>query len=91
MVGVYRPPKGGASAADFMKCLQSSLDDILVSSKSTVCLVGNFNAKNSTWWNGQSTTKPGVLLAAFAAAHAFVQMVDGATRAVATQATAQLG
>ena len=41
VVAVYRPPKGGASAADFMKCLQSSLDDILVSSKSTVCLVGN--------------------------------------------------
>ena len=53
--------------------------------------MGDFNAKNSTWWNGQSTTKPGVLLAGFAAAHAFVQMVDVATRAVATQATAQLG
>ncbi len=90
IAAVYRPPKSDLSAPEFVDCLESAMDSIHGSSKRTVCIVGDFNAKSSTWWNGQNTTALGALLANFAVEHGLDQVVDGPTRAVGTSAAAQL-
>ena len=90
VVSLYRPPKGPLSSSDFVHCLQSSLDSLPKSSTTPICLVGDFNAKHSTWWDGQVTDEPGDLLFQFSMTNGFAQVVGEATRIPATSAPAQL-
>ena len=52
--------------------------------------MGDFNAKSSSWWGGQSSNEPGEYLFNFAVAHGFAQVIEGPTRDVNGPAAAQL-
>ena len=90
IVTVYRPPRGPLTVPEFVSFLESSLESLHRSSTSTVCLVGDFNAKSSLWWSGQSTNEPGEQLFNFAVANGFAQIIEGPTRDVGGPTAAQL-
>ena len=77
-----------------MSSLESDLHELSSSQSrnSSTCLVGDFNAKNSTavWWNGQTTDEAGAKLADLMADFGLFQIVDGPTRAAGTQQASQL-
>ena len=52
--------------------------------------MGNFNAKSSIWWGGQSTNEASDKLALMAISHGLVQIVNGPTRASGSSCAAQL-
>ena len=52
--------------------------------------MGDFNARHSTWWNGQATDEIGRALCDFASSNGLVQLVQGATRHPGGAAAAQL-
>ena len=77
VVAVYRPPNFDRSS------FVSELDSILTTRNSDsylTCVVGDFNAKLSTWWNGQSSDVRGVALSSLMYDHGLAQMVEGPTR-----------
>ena len=82
IVTVYRPPRDLLPMSDFIYCLESGLESLHRSTSSTVCLVGDFNSKNSSWWGGQATNEPGEALFNFAVANGFAQLVDCPTHDV---------
>ena len=77
VVAVYCAPKFDCSS------FVSNLDSILTSRNSDIyltCVVGDFNAKLSTWWNGQSSDAHGVALSSLMYDHGLAQMVEDPTR-----------
>ncbi len=88
IAAVYRPPK--SKLPEFISSLESVVDNMPNSKRSTLCLVGDFNAKNTLWWKGQQTDDAGVQLAMFALTHGLIQLVDGPTREVNCTLPAQL-
>ena len=77
VVAVYRPPNFDCSS------FVSELDSILTTRNSDsyiTCVVGDFNAKLSTWWNGQPSDVHGVVLSSLMYDHGLAQMVEGPTR-----------
>ena len=52
--------------------------------------MGDFNARHSTWWNGQATDEIGRALFDFASSNGLVQLVQGAARHPGGAAAAQL-
>ena len=79
------------SAAAFVSNLEVAMDNLHASSKRSLCVIaGDFNARNSLWWSGQDSNEAGLLLTNCAAAHGFVQTVEGPTRAVTEPAASQL-
>ena len=83
---VYRPP--GSTSVDFITDLQAGIDKI--PANNSICVVGDFNARHSTWWNGQATDEIGRALFDFASFNGLVQLVQGATRHPGGAAAAQL-
>ena len=80
VVAVYRPPNFDCSS------FVSELDSILTTRNSDsyiTCVVGDFNAKLSTWWNGQPSDVHGVALSSLMYDHGLAQMVEGPTRSPA--------
>ena len=75
-----------------MSSLESDLHELNSSQSrnSSTCLVGDFNAKNSVWWNGQTTDEAGAKLADLMADFGLFQIVDGPTRTAGTQQASQL-
>ena len=91
IASVYRPPVSSLSAAAFVSNLEVAMDNLHASSKRSLCVIaGDFNARNSLWWSGQDSNEAGLLLANCAAAHGFVQTVEGPTHAVNEPAASQL-
>ena len=82
VVSVYRPPKGDMAMSDFVASLQSILDDTPLSSRCSLCLVGDFNAKSRVWWDGQVTNDAGAQLERFASINGLSQVIEGPTRLV---------
>ena len=77
VVAVYRPPNFDCSS------FVSELASILTTRNSDsylTCVVGDFNAKLSTSWNGQSSDVHGVALSSLMYDHGLDQMVEGPTR-----------
>ena len=77
VVAVYRPPNFDCSS------FVSELDSILTTRNSDsyiTCVVGDLNAKLSTWCNGQPSDVHGVALSSLMYDHGLVQMVEGPTR-----------
>ena len=77
VVAVYRPPNFDCSL------FVSELDSILTTRNSDsylTCVVGDFNAKLSTWWNDQPSDVHGVALSSLMYDHGLAQMVEGPTR-----------
>ncbi len=90
VVAIYRPPKGNVSPAEFVSYLESAVDSIKNSANSTICIVGDFNAKHSIWWDGQASNEPGELLFNYAMTNGFAQVIEGPTRDPNGPAAAQL-
>ena len=88
VVAVYRPPD--ANAINFVTALEAALDGLPCANKATVCLVGDFNAKNALWWDGQTSNSAGERLADMANSLGLVQLVSGPTRAVGLAHAAQI-
>ena len=74
----------------FFTSLEETLDDLPSTINSTICLTGDFNAKNSSWWSDQSTNDAGTRLANLTNTLGLFQLVSGPTRAAGTKSAAQL-
>lgn len=91
VLAVYRAPSGGASLPDFVSDLDSVLANLnLISPKHLTCVVGDFNAKSSTWWSGQSSNDSGTALSALMVDYGLVQLVEGPTRSSTESSASQL-
>ena len=88
IVTVYRPPKSDFDA--FLSHLDSALSALQAQARHPLCLVGDFNVRCSTWWNGQTSTSDGLRLESFACTQGLTQIVDGPTHAIGTPHAAQL-
>ena len=88
IVTIYRPPK--VNPTDFITHLQSGIDNLTTSASSSICILGDFNAKHSSWWNGQNTDEAGKTLFDFASVNGLTQLVAGATRCPHLSSAAQL-
>ena len=73
---------------DFITDLQAGIDKI--PANNFICVVGDFNARHSTWWNGQANDEIGRALFDFASSNGLVPLVQGATRHPDGAAAAQL-
>ena len=73
---------------NYITDLQAGIDKI--PANNSICVVGDFNARHSTWWNGQATDEIGRALFDFASSNGLVQLVQGATRHPGGAAAAQL-
>ena len=88
VIAVYRPPK---SNFDYLLSqLDTALSALPGQSRHMLCLVGDFNARCSSWWSGQHSLVDGSCLESFASVQGLVQVVDGPTRAVGSPQAAQL-
>ena len=88
VIAIYRPPK-----SDFEKFLDhfdTALTCLRSKALKSLCIVGDFNVRCSSWWSGQDMSKEGRSLEAFMSFNGLVQVVDGPTRAVGTLQAAQL-
>ena len=72
----------GVSLSDFVHRLDSALVSLHSSSKRLLCVIGDFNAKSSTRWSGQSSNDAGTALFSLMLSHGQVQLVDGSTHCV---------
>ena len=69
---------------------KSSFINLTTSASSSICILGDFNAKHSSWWNGQNTDEAGKTLFDFASVNGLTQLVTGATRCPHLSSAAQL-
>ncbi len=90
VAAIYRPPSGGLPLSVFISRLDSALDNLPGLPARSLCVVGDFNAKSSCWWNGQETNDAGAALESLAVDHGLVQVVDGPTRCVSNASPSQL-
>ena len=90
IAAVYRPPSGGLPLTDFVDKLDDVLDNLPGVPMRTLCLVGDFNAKSSSWWDGQVTNDASAALESLAHAHGLVQVVNGPTRCMNNTTPSQL-
>ena len=88
VVTVYRRPD--ANATNFIDSLESALDRLPIVEKATLCIVGDFNAKNNLWWDGQTSNSAGVQLAELTNSLGLAQIVTGPTRAVGLAHASQI-
>ena len=53
----------------------------------TIAIMGNFIARNSEWWNGDSTNRQGTELTELAAQYSLNQIIDGPTHILPNSAS----
>ena len=88
MIAIYRPPRSDFD--DFLSQLDLALSSLQGQPHHSLCLVGDFNVRCSSWWNGQVSTAEGLSLESFASAQGLVQIIDGPIRAFGSPQAAQL-
>lgn len=80
VVVAYRPP--GTSADTFCADLDQFLDMVEKTKPTAICLVGDFNAKVSDWYQQQTTDAAGKLLLQLAFTHDLTQVVSEPTHSI---------
>ena len=77
---MYRSPsQSSIEFESFLSGFEDMLSSILFSKSQFTVILGDFNARSSTWWSNDITNPNGTLIDSLTTTHGFKQLISDAT------------
>ena len=77
---MYKSPiQSSIEFESFLSCFEDMLSSVLLSKSQFTVILGDFNARSSTWWSNDITNINGTLIDSLTTTHGFKQLISDST------------